>query len=81
VSRDRAERRYTRETHWEILSGLAVVPLGAKRKTSTLAVVVYVFTDERDARRVARESGRKLFRVDRQRREEIVLRSKAKRAA
>ena len=71
ADRARAHRRYSRDVHYEVVSGISVVPLG---KRNTLAIIVYHFTDERDARRVGREHGRKVFRVDRQRREELVIR-------
>ena len=63
----RAHRRYSRDVHYEVVSGISVVPLGKK---NTLAIIVYHFTSEH---------GRKVFRVDRQRRTELVIR--AKRAA
>jgi hypothetical protein len=69
--------RYERETHYEVLDGVALFEAGKKRNggpKNVLAIVVYHFTDEGDARSFARLHGRKLFRVDRKRRTEIQLR-------
>lgn len=76
ADRVRAHRRYSRDVHYEVVSGISVVPIGKK---NTLAIIVYHFTSEKEARQVGREHGRKVFRVDRQRRTELVIR--AKRAA
>ncbi|HLK36048.1 MAG TPA: hypothetical protein VKU41_04800 [Polyangiaceae bacterium] len=65
------EQKYAREVHYEVLSGIAAIHEG---KRHMLAIVVYHFTSERDARTFARGHRRKLFRVDRQRRTELKVR-------
>jgi len=77
-----AVERYKRDAHFEVVDGLAVVAVGKKRDGADrmgLAVVVYHFTNEADARSLARKHARKVFRVDQQRRTELTVRpAKAK---
>lgn len=71
--------RYFRDVHYEVLDGVAMVVVGKKRDGSPrhgLAIVVYHFTSEKDARSLAREHARKLFRVDRHRRTELVVKAR-----
>ena len=60
-------------THYEIYDGPALLRIG---KCTMLAISVLHFTSERDARSVARETGRKLFRVEGGKRTEIEVRRK-----
>ena len=66
--------RYSRDVHYEVLDGIAMVQVGKKRDGSPrmgLGIVCWHFLNEKDARAVARQQGRKVFRVDRQRRTEL----------
>lgn len=72
-----AARRYSRAVHYEVLDGVGIVMVGKKRDgkpRNSLAMVVYHFTDERDARAFARIHRRTVFRVEGQRRTELRLR-------
>ena len=66
-----ARPRYLRDVHYEVFDGISVVRLG---KRNTLAIVVFHFTSERDARAFARGRRASIFRVDRQRRTELKVR-------
>ena len=70
-------QRYKRDVHFEVVDGMAVVAVGERRDGTDrmgLAVVVYHFTNEADARFIARKHARKVFRVDEQRRTELTVR-------
>lgn len=76
-SSSRALTRYSRDVHYEVLDGIALVQVGKKRDGSPrmgLGIVCWRFLNEKDARAMAREKGLKVFRVDRQRRTELVVR-------
>lgn len=68
-------RQYFRDVHYEVLDGVALIEIGKKRDGKPrfgMAIVVYHFTDERDAKAFARRQHRdKVICVDRQRREEL----------
>ena len=78
-AKESAEKKYARPVHYEVVGGVALVAVGKKRDGKPrcgLAIVVYHFTDQGDAKSLAREHGRKVFRVEKQKRVEVVVAAK-----